>query len=453
MIILQLFIAAVLTRAPQTYSTFGSLFPSPTGRNGFEDYARAADILRDGSMVVFKTWVPAEQRPTSAQVQAAQQDRARILSALTPDQRQMYEAVHPDTSIREPFQPLASKLDRVTYLGMLREKVDHYSRALQYIEDGNAKPCAIPVTDETKVKGIGSVALGLDDAVELECDQAYIQLADGKSDRALAALRTAITSVDNIASANMMGYLVSLISNQAVFNFLDTRLDHFSESELAEISEIAKSHFANSETVLKLIRNAYAVHTAGLSDPNRWQGQGASTTDPLLKILETLSPQQLNDWLKSVASAMRDRDEASVERFSGSEDAWLPTQDLPQTATTQSSLKTLEDAKNYLLGVQTPIFDSRRRTLRVMTDRARWRILYLRTQVELFRMENNRLPTQLNEIFKDPNSYHDPLSGQPFQYEKTPTGYRLVSRGTQDSGTIELKQSSDDSIKLDSSRP
>lgn len=72
-----------------------------------------------------------------------------------------------------------------------------------------------------------------------------------------------------------------------------------------------------------------------------------------------------------------------------------------------------------------------------LRTRTQLRLLKLHAEIQKFRWQHGRLPAQLGEVTSDPGEV-DPLTGEAFSYQQQPHGYKLVSKGTRQTGEIDL---------------
>lgn len=187
-------------------SLFSQIFPRPTGRNGYEDYVMAAQVVKNPVYEVLT-------RDEAAVIAAAQQDEAA---------------------------PTESGLK--TSLAIRRERVRRFADALDWVRAGNGKPSVDPhrLSPNETFPEMG----GFKSVEKLEADAAQVGFADGSSASAVRFLLDGLIFSHRTGNSALISALVGAACQAIVLAEFQQNLDCLSLSDCKTICQAATAALA-----------------------------------------------------------------------------------------------------------------------------------------------------------------------------------------------------------------
>jgi len=376
------------------------VIPDPTGANGYEEYLQAADIVDTRQFKDFKRW---EASLTSKPgTESAPSGLSEKSSALT---RKTYEA-------------------------------NTFGKALSLVVEGNTKPTS------RGTKAVMVEFSPFNDLVKLGIDASYVAYAKGDWKAGTNELLALLVFANNVTRELAMGYVAGSSMTQRTLTALD---EHRSQWTVSDCDRIVKA-------VDELLAAPPSIIAAFKSERSFQLGNVDAAIDPDKKIPREVLDEKLEAQIvirmKSLTVADRDKVKtivrnkigvafaAYLSRLQKPEGDWLDNKRLaPTDPNAKIPLATLEDlADAFLLDDLLPDNDT---VIPAVANRNRLRQMRLNALIQKFRWQNGRFPTQLSEAASKEAGL-DPLTGEPFQYERHGASYRVYSKGTAVTGEIDL---------------
>lgn len=379
MIATLLFTIVAQQQQPNLYRT---TVKQPTNKNGYEEYLQAADM------------------------------------AISSDLRDL--VVYVD----EP-NARGTKLDRQ------RQVAKQMSRIQTTIERGNGKPIFYPAALDFETllpelsyfRTVGSALV----------HKAEVHFADGQVNQGFKTLLATMEFGDKLSGSgpvihNLVGRIINrpaleLIAKNAALMSIpaanDTR-----KSMLALLN--APSPWAISmRTEMKGI-----IDSLPLIFEKPENLFGTTVDDEMNQRVKGLTAEAKNRVIKDLTFAISRHYESRLEMLERPEREW------PKIAKQIDELAGPDDpiAKAFFEAF-IPAFA--RIDIYEIARRTHYRLLVVYGEVAKFRWNHGYYPGSLDQI-EDKSVITDPLNGQPFEYERTDTSFRLYSNGTEDTGKIDL---------------
>lgn len=370
---------------------FPQVFQQPTGRNGFEDYIRAADVVHDGQFGA--AW--------------------EVVRAISNGQRR------PE---RMPAWLSAAE----TPLEMRRLILQRYGRALDLMTVGHTKPAFDPrtINSETLFTELAPMRnLG-----RLASIRARTEFASGNPNGAVAAWANGLTMANRIPTSSLITSLVKIAIKSELLADVQSQLSLVSESGLRQLEIVATNVLSDND-----MNRAVKQEALFVEDYLRRLNQNDEPIDDDLDTDATREflklPRPERDWIAQRVRDLVERDSRQIlDRLSLPESEWDFTdleQEIPESA----------PLERRLVGDFTPLYSQF--AAAVARIRTQFRLLKLHASVQRFRWHFDRLPKSLAEA--GVSDARCPLSQKPFVFELQGDSYTLASEGGLGSGRIELR--------------
>jgi hypothetical protein len=371
---------------------FKEVVPNPTGRNGYEELVRAADLIR-----MNRRFLEAEANPA-----ATLTEKRRVLA---------------DRQIR---------------------------RALHLTREGLSKPVFSPrttlgfSTGLPELNGFRSIAL-------LLRFQQYVLLADGKVKEAVEVSRFCLLLGQAVQTDTLVSGLVGVSIGAIGVRGLAEHLDQFSAGDCALLFAVCREWLLQPSPVLRILepeQRAMLTMVRELARLSQTSGPsglkevlGDESGDQAHKVLGTLVPDQVQALLAEAEQKIQARMRILLHELS--QPVW------------QQNLETLEAAwkddtssSGAALGMLTVSYTGIRDTY--TGEVARMRLLACHAAIRRYRWEHSRLPDTLDVLTLGELTI-DPFTGEALEYEPRGSRYSLRSAGR--------KSSADDPDAANGRRP
>lgn len=409
----------------------GLLFPNPTGRNGYEEYVRAAEIISDHSFNFYLMWTP----------QTSVDD-------IDPTDK---------TGVQ-----LYKHFSNMKVLGVRKELLQKYGLALDLVRQGNMKP----VTDPRPVVKPDTVFPELTyfkRIAQLFTAEAYVKFAEGHPSAGTQSLLDGLAFANNISGGSIISSLVGVAMTAIILAACEDRLPAMALDDAKKIQDAAEHILKGPLTIamsFDVERRSQEVTADWLfTRPNddivnmiAASEKDAASGNALVKRIKAATPTDRARW--------RDKSIAVVEGFYADlqqqlrqpESNWGGLGDQLRLWQSQESDAVVRQLVDLLFPVMDQVI------VAITKERTQLRLLALHGKVLEYRWENGRLPKNLSEA-AEAGDLGDPLSGEQFVYEPRGSTYRLYSKGSKHTGEIELRYrsrvstGSDDVNPLQSLRP
>jgi len=392
--------------------------PRPAGRNGYEEYLLAADIIESPEAVKFLNWEDYWNR----------------------NQTGIYAVTAGDVPPKEPERPHGLSLND-DLLTIRREKERRFRRILDLVKAGNAKP----VWNPRSSMDLDSLLpeLGPFRAISRHLVQfAYVSFANGKSAEGTERLIDALRFGIRISQGPMIFRLVSMALASIVLAGFEEHLSRLSEADCHRIIDSWNGVFREADGLENALRSELAGLAASvpmiLKEPERFLTLDSEDPDSakVLEALKALSPRQIEVVAELIVKRQTQLTQDYIQWIAKSEKNLAI--EMPTSAAARvdprTSIDTLADrvAEDSL-----PFFTAM--TMAEARVRTQLRLLLLHARVLLYRWRHGKLPQKLLNAAAA-EECQDPIGEKEFRYVVTSRGtYRLFSEGFGNTGEIELR--------------
>lgn len=373
---------------PPPQPIFGQVVANPTGRNGYEDYVLAADIM------------------------------------IQPKVRDAEDAVYAQPRL---LSPLAAK----------RAWVAAAKRALDLVRAGNAKPIFNP---RSKMNGapLFPEFAGFKQIAKLFTAEARVRFADGDTGGATQSIVDCLTFSDRIGHFVEIGSLVSIACTSIILAEVEADLRVLSQRDAQALAVAADAMLQKPVAMIDGVKGETQLLDscidAAIADVTKHVGdqadgsEAAAIWSKFSSELQGLSPSQLRSLKGQVADGIRSRLNGILATLQGPETGWTAGESADQAPV---------DLRDFLVQIMLPVYGPGMNS--AARSRTQLRLLRLHGAIISFLWEWHRLPKQLGEL-QDPAIIDDPIAGKPFHYEvKGVSSYDLWSDGWGDTGKVELR--------------
>lgn len=385
---------AALAQGP---GLFGQVVPTPTGKNGFEEYLRAAERVDDAP---FRQW-------------------------LAFDAPVMGSRISPPAGLRGD----SSVLERSRWV------LNRYGNVLELLRQGNAKPVFEP-RSEIKIETRFPEYRSMRALARAMVVASYAEFAAGQTAQGTDRLLQSLIMGQNVASLGMpAAHGNGMVQSRAVFDAFDARLGQISLEDCRKVERTANDLLQRPPTTAKIFEEggAWVRRTLAvvLADPRLAK---EAIEPPLGDAIASLSSADLKRFQQAVDRNISDRYDPLVRNFRQLESEWV----FP--GETQNVFRKGGDVEDMARAFVDEFGASYRGTVVISAAaRTQLRLLRLHAQIRAFRWEHDRWPARLEDISAE---VIDPLSGIRFDYKVNEIGYTLSSRGRPETGPIMLRSSS-----------
>lgn len=383
---------------------------TPTGKNGYEEYIRAAEIASDPLFGMYDRWTPAMRDQPDAYVPE---------EPLPPDQLQLYK-----------------HLASMRLLEVRQEQLRRYAGVLDLVRQGSLKPVFDPRQD-LNPESLYPELTYFRRLARLFSADAYVKFAEGKSAAATKSLLDGLEFSYNIGSGMIISALVGIANTAVVLSQFE---DHLGSLSLDDCRNIRQ---ATQRLLAAPIPIAAAIATEAKASPKfvNWifenvdQGLAKLIEAPesqkqaLVQRAEQASAQDKERWRREAVAKLGVFYEEILRRFKLPESQWVDSDSMTPPDSDDPIVKAIVAGMSPVFsGAMVP-------TVRIRTQ---LRLLALHAAIQEFRWMNGRLPRNLAEL-EAPALVYDPLTLSSFLFESTGYGYRLYSKGVSQTGEIELR--------------
>lgn len=396
-------------------SLLSQVVPHPTGQNGYEDYLRAADLCRDDYAGLILSWSPTQfadmqSQPLSEDAEArAEQQRRR---------------------------EIARELSTLNYLGVQRLVLRRYRQALQHIRNGNQKPCFDPRTSLTPSTPFPELSY-MKSVVRLLGEAAYAEFADGHSGEGTQILLDLLTFSKRVQTSTLISSLVSIAMNSMVLAQLNRDLPYLSASDAEKITRYADQWIDAPGNFEGVLRGEIAFYSSSFDLVSKMKSNKdlADLAETGLGSWGSFSAAQREISIRIAKGLVNDYVGRTASLFRQPESTWAEPISTPADELTGNPVSPEETGVALTALVLTHTDQWR---VSILRSRAQVRLLGLHARVIAYRWAHNELPRQLSDAVPA-DRLKDPLAKDQFVYELKGTSYRLYSKGSKQTGEVELK--------------
>lgn len=417
MLVTLIFSLTLLQSGSQTL--LQQIVPNPTGTNGYEEYLMACEIVRPpqvSSLIL--------SRPENYQEIIKRFEKGDAQSR--PSQTEYSQA---------------KKFEGTSLLKLRREAVERAQKALDLIAQGNKKNVFDPRTkvdwndrfpEMRHFRILGTLCLAA----------SYVAFADGQPVRGAQYLADAITFGRNIGGNLIIGRLNGMVIQESAFELFESVLPKISHSDGQLLLALSNKLVSEKSPSVRVLERGQAsnrdCYAAMLELPTSGDMEGATQSDQsaatYLKTLSATTRQEVLDLCVQRTSRIQAQMTAMFQR---PESEWGSYNDPdPVSIKADTAINSTQMLVAYLCDNRVQSFGTLGR--HEVRNRTQLRLIGLAAAVVKFKWEYDRLPLRLSEVVGEQASF-DPVANGPFQYETSPNGFRVYSKGTKESGEIGLR--------------
>jgi hypothetical protein len=386
-------LVAMVAVGPQAGGLYSQVVPNPTGRNGYEEYVRAAVL------------------------------------ASHPDVKKWEETAPPFPA---GLRANSTRLERSQWV------LNRLKPAMELIRQGNAKPVLEPRDTYSPATLMPELA-HFRQLSKVLAGAAYADFAAGRSSQGTDRLLDNLVFGDNVSrTGTLVSHLVGIAQMGIAFGAFESRLPQLAKPDCQRIVQTTTALLERPSAFANVLEMEQALSAKGLTDllegRDDWIEQGEFRF--FANKLKEKSPGERNEIRRLALQMLKERFGAVIQAYRGPESGWPIATKEPVGEEPTRMPETSDEMAEALVHVFAPV--TTQGGFASMRSRTQMRLLRLHAWVLAFRWEFDRYPTSLAEA-APADALTDPLNGQPFEYTIVPGGYRLLSKGRDGTGEIALR--------------
>ncbi|MCO5297889.1 MAG: hypothetical protein M9921_13655 [Fimbriimonadaceae bacterium] len=390
----------------QEKSLLHQIVPHPTGRNAYEEYLKAADLVLEGDAALYLDWQEGDLERLESEARGGNVEALRRL-------------------------PQARRLGTMSVLEVRREAVARFGAALDWVRQGNGKPVLVPVGDRQKFPEMKHFR----ELAELAVVTAYVRDSEGKTGPGTDALLDAIDMGDRIGGSVGVAFLSGVLMQTFGAAAMGQRLHQLSLGDALATIEFVDRILQRPPSVQRCLE-------AHIHDQDRrWRDlltkpislPGEERGDALLRLVSQLGPEERARLSAYLSRHHSESFSAIANRFSGPESGWVAADPEVMVSAQPRTVEEIGDAIIATVEVRPSLMGTSAARMRTQL-----RLLGLAARVIAFKWEHERLPTRLEDA-APAAELDDPLSGDKFQYTPMGDRFRVFSKGVPATGEIDIK--------------
>jgi len=396
-------IALLILQANGQSSIFKTTVPRPTGKNGYEEYVRAAEIVTSPECSFMMNYDPKSPTPPQADEE-------------TPSDK--------FKNLQKTYQKVLGK----TPLQIRRLLYKDFGRALELVRLGNAKPIfpTRPITMETLFPEYSAFKRLVKYGVM--CSDSLI--ADGRTGEAAKVLVDLFTMAKNIQRDTLIGLLVGISCESILMASIQNHMEHLSEVDWKYLESSAREFLSSANPIPQIMLTELSFLDSLKREPKETlrfflnDDNSSQRAKSVIAKLQTMSKAEASDLVQDAITEIKTYSQLVIRTMDAPESEWGNVPDLTDASDATWLGQQLQPDYRNVLGAYARI-------------RTQLRILKLHSLVQMYRWHWNELPKSL-EIITGPKERFDPLSQFEFMFEIKGSGYRIYSKGSKTTGEIEL---------------
>ncbi len=412
MMLLTSFIAAVAFGNPQDDGAlFQKLFPSPSGKNGYEEYVMAVDYADRNLWNTYDQWLAYLSRKEQEKKMQSDDDVPPVPPGVSPEMT--------DLDVRK----------------IMDEK---FSNAIHWISEGNRKGVTSP-RREISVDTTFPEYAGFRLLARVDANKAHVEFADGRTSSAVKDLLEGLKFSQNFFGTSRLSSLVSIGSQTIVFSEFENHLSQLSNGDAMDIDRSCKAMLSQPLALKDLLRMEYQAWINDL-DTIFEKPEILFVDDKdksFVNQIAHISPSERENIKPLIVSGLDARMGEEMRRFDGPETGWMLRDQSPDPVASKSDLSISNLALIVVNALQGKAIKTQYANA-VAKGRIQLRLLRLHAQVIEYKWQHNKLPTKLEDFAKDHAGF-DPIANEPFHYELKDGSYRIYSMGIPGLGRMELR--------------
>ncbi len=369
----------------QRQSQFHRFFPHPTGKNGFEEYLQAADLLQDQNASQYDTWFfnlrPAQGR---MQVQTAPPEGVQLTDSYAEVERKY----------RKRFQ-----------------------KVLALVKSGNAKPAQLPSKLDNGASEQASdfpVYARFRQVARFTAHAGDAEFEDGKEASATQILFDSLKFSSRVSTGSEIALFAGYGCEFSAVHEFSSQVKRLSPSSAAKVVRYCANSLTEEPAEIAVVSRAFEVRKAKIHDivsGLRSHPQDIAKLELMphaVQRLKSLSGPQLEQLAKAIEEEDYKWYDLAIRAFKGSGKAWTEF----TTVTIPASTEPLVAIMVSRLGSRDVLTNLMKSAIR---RREGLRMLILKVRVAQYLQKQHRLPSKLADCAKS-EDLMDPFSGKPYRY-------------------------------------
>lgn len=425
--------AVMLTgsQAPQQ-SLLRQVVPNPTGANGYEDYLKAADILREREASYYINWTPTKYGQLKEQLKNLDDDPLK-------DEEDYVQGLRTQLAFYQ-------RLDGKTLLEVRAEAVKRWGRALELLHAGNQKRVWDPRDGDLHAWTAFPEYASFKQLAKFGDLAAYVAFAEGRGRDGSRILIDTLQLGQNLEGGIIISHLVGIAIESISLAGFERFLPNVSRADAATIENFIARSLAAQPKVIDAVKTERAMTLRSLQDvlfPKRDEDVFGDDSDGarLGKYIQAMSAEAKQALIERATARMNGIVAPILTKFNGPESDWIGAQKARTDEEIEEEDSHMMDSPESFVGY---LVDSARDIFEGIgsasaKNRTQMRLMGLHAAVMRYKWDTGKLPASLEEVVPA-NLVDDPLSGQKFVYEPQGVwGFRIYSMGTKETGQIALK--------------
>lgn len=269
---------------------------------------------------------------------------------------------------------------------------------------------------------------------------AYSRFADGQTRRGIDLYVAGLDVFDRLSEGFLIQYLVGVASESIILVGIDRQLNQLSQPDAARLEAAIVKVLAHEPAVRKAIAKEYEFSKKSFDDlkPEEWTSllAGEKTEAEKAQTERSVNRFLAADRQKIVGTAqslLANFCQEVVRSYEGDEHDWMTfvLSPLPE-----GDLNSAEGIARLFAQTMAPVY-TQVRTAAVL-NRTRLRLMGLACGVIRYRWETGQLPVKLEDAVGTDRA-RDPLTHLPFELRPEGQGFKIVSKGTRETGEIAVQ--------------
>lgn len=404
-------IAFAVCQRPQ--SLLQQIVPNPTGRNGYEDYLRAADLVRSMKIGPYERWIFAMASGATGSI--------------------------PKEDIPPRVTPAMSVLD-------VRRRMDEQvGPIIAAIKEGNAKEVYDPRSKLDPMTMFPEFAQ-LKVVARIVANRAHVEFAAGRSNGGTTSLLDGLTFAWNLQGATIIASLVSIACSAIELAEFQEHLGQLTPGDAATIERFCNDLLARPLPIESTFRAERELMTSTLAMIEKSEDlrvlfsvDDESKRQNQVAVLKNLGKSDLRRVIEGATPLVAQRLASIAARLTGPESGWFAPR--PPTKPTNPRDLSVENLAHMLADICCDEDPFPQYATALAKARLQLRLLRVHAQIIRYRWNTGALPANLDQCCST-DSRIDPFTREPLHFEPIEGGYRLYSLGVPDVGKVELKYKS-----------
>lgn len=408
---------------------FQTFFPHPTGTNGLEEYAKAADLLSNSLYGDLMSW---------------EAYRSYVLAGGRID---------PEESAR--LQARIGDFRKTSVLDARRKVIHTMPEVRELIRRGNAKAALPLIQKNPELPDFRLHAAFKSLAKFLQID-AYVAFADGLSASGTDALAVGIEQAHHWPQDSLVARLVSIAVNSILLAATEANLDRLSSKDVDRLLKVAQACLRQAPSFVDALKADFRIGNQLSAELRKVRSAGDMASIPraldlpeeAAGLFHGLSQSQWLAFVDRADNAISVRQQDFLAVVSRSEGTWFDELKALHWDEEPSGVpKSLEEVARRYAVTMTSVL--KQATTAEAKYRTQIRLLRLHMKVLQYKWNEGRLPARLEDA-ASAEEIADPFGKGEFAYQPDPFGhYQLFSKGIEGLGRVDLRYRKDRNSQID----